>query len=701
MNLDNDQRLVVDTATNYAKSIKKSKNGLSKPDKAPLVIVQGGAGVGKSTVIEIVSQATDLILREAGDDFAYPYVIRVAPTGVAAANISGATLHSMFSINFGDGYESLSDKTRDKKRHQFHNTKFLIFDEMSMIDADNLYKISQRMKEITMKYNEPFGGLCVLMFGDLLQLRPVCSRYIFECPRYAKFQLAYSITNMWESFTTMTLCTNHRQGEDRVYASLLNRVRIGDVLNTDFKILNSRVIKRHYSNIPQDALFVTSKNKAVNEFNEMRLDQLDGEQKTTVAVVKIMGKTTKNVMKVKGTGNIVNTPLQEILRIKIDAKVMLTYNLDVSDGLTNGAFGTIFGIEENSNREISNILVEFSDPSCGAEMRQKTGYDRKYPDKNVTPIKKIELPYRAKSKVATGTVLQFPLRLAFGSTCHKIQGLTVRKPKKVVVDINSAFGPAQAYVMLSRVQDISQILIFGNFEQSKIYHCPTALKETNRIIESSQDTFVPNKTGNLILSSLNIRSMSRNYDLLKKLQKNLSKEVIILQETWISDEDSNIDHFKLPGMEFCHNSIGNGKGVAAFVKEDYVNSRNINYQLYQISVYKSSKSTIINVYKSSGCDENEFASELFNLIEQEEINAEVFIAGDFNFCFLNEPMNKIKLTLENNDFEQIVKKSTHEAGHLLDQVYVKNAKNHYTVIHQSLFLFDHDIIHVVKQQSIN
>ena len=195
--------------------------------------------------------------------------------------------------------------------------------------------------------------------------------------------------------------------------------------------------------------------------------------------------------------------------------------------------------------------------------------------------------------------------------------------------------------------------------------------------------------------------MSRNYDLLKKLQKNLSKEVIILQETWISDEDSNIDHFKLPGMEFCHNSIGNGKGVAAFVKEDYVNSRNINYQLYQISVYKSSKSTIINVYKSSGCDENELASELFNLIEQEEINAEVFIAGDFNFCFLNEPMNKIKLTLENNDFEQIVKKSTHEAGHLLDQVYVKNAKNHYTVIHQSLFLFDHDIIHVVKQQSIN
>ena len=422
MNLDNEQRLVVDTATNYAKSIKKSKNSLSKPDKAPLVIVQGGAGVGKSTVIEIISEATDLILREAGDDFAYPYVIRVAPTGVAAANISGATLHSMFSINFGDGYESLSDKTRDKKRQQFQNTKMLIFDEMSMIDADNLYKISQRMKEIKMKYDEPFGGLCVLMFGDLLQLRPVCSRYIFQCPRYAKFQLSHSITNMWKSFANMTLCTNHRQGEDHVYASLLNRIRIGDVNTTDIEILNSRVIKKEYSNIPKEALFITSKNKAVNEFNDMRLNELEGEEKTTVAVVNIMGKIANNVMTVKGTGNIVNTPLQKILRIKINAKVMLTYNLDVSDGLTNGAFGTIYGIEENSRGEISNILVEFSDPTCGEEMRQKTGYIRKYLDKNVTPIKKIELPYRGKSKVATGTVVQFPLQLAFGSTCHKIQG---------------------------------------------------------------------------------------------------------------------------------------------------------------------------------------------------------------------------------------------------------------------------------------
>ena len=114
-----------------------------------------------------------------------------------------------------------------------------------------------------MKYNEPFGGLCVLMFGDLLQLRPVCSRYIFECPRYAKFQLAYNITNMWKSFTTMTLCTNHRQGEDHVYASLLNRVRIGDVNTSDYEMLNSRVIERQYSNVPKDALFITSKNNAV------------------------------------------------------------------------------------------------------------------------------------------------------------------------------------------------------------------------------------------------------------------------------------------------------------------------------------------------------------------------------------------------------------------------------------------------------
>ena len=112
-------------------------------------MVHGGAGSGKSTVIEVMCQYIHHILRKEGDDPDCPYVVLSAYTGGAASNINGQTLHTLFCFTFESGYRSLSDKKRDLLRSLYKNLKVLIIDEISLVDADMLFKIDLRLREIT------------------------------------------------------------------------------------------------------------------------------------------------------------------------------------------------------------------------------------------------------------------------------------------------------------------------------------------------------------------------------------------------------------------------------------------------------------------------------------------------------------------------------------------------------------------------
>ena len=125
-------------------------------------------------------------------------------------------------------------------------------------------------------------------------------------------------------------------------------------------------------------------------------------------------------------------------------------------------------------------------------------------------------------------MIQFPLRLAFSSTIHKIQGITVKSPKSLVIDIDSSLEAAQSYVMLSRVQELSQILIYGEFKDNKIRHCPKALEEEMSLAENAMISFTNVSSENIILSCLNVYSLKRNIDILKKQIKNFSENIILL-----------------------------------------------------------------------------------------------------------------------------------------------------------------------------
>ena len=138
----------------------------SKSLKPPLMIVHGGAGTGKSMLINLTSLWVQKILTKSGDDPCSPYLILAAPTGMAASNIEGQTLHTAFKFTFGNDYKSLSDKNRDLQRDHFKNVEVIIIDEFSMMKSCQLYHLHMRLCELK-QTDQVMGGLCVIMFGRL------------------------------------------------------------------------------------------------------------------------------------------------------------------------------------------------------------------------------------------------------------------------------------------------------------------------------------------------------------------------------------------------------------------------------------------------------------------------------------------------------------------------------------------------------
>ena len=170
---------------------------------------------------------------------------------------------------------SLSDKKRDELRNLYRNLKVLIIDEISLVDADMLYKIDLRLREIT-QMGVPFGNVAIFVLGDLMQLRPVSGRFIFLDPRNTQFLLTSEMDPLWRKFECINLEINHRQGEDKEYANILNRIRIGQETAQDIEMLRLQVRKENHKDIrnEKDALYIFGTNSNVNKINNKRLKQM-------------------------------------------------------------------------------------------------------------------------------------------------------------------------------------------------------------------------------------------------------------------------------------------------------------------------------------------------------------------------------------------------------------------------------------------
>ena len=196
--------------------------------KPPLIIAHRSAGIGKTYLINALSVWIHKINQKEGLHPLQPYVLLLAPTGVAANNIGGTTIHTGLDFKIGKKYLPLSSESLQTMRKLMEKVKVLIIDELSMMSADQFYNVNRRMQSI-MDSDDLFGGVAVVLLGDILQLPPIRGQAVFLEPNSEQNLSMYnSEDNLWNNLEVVVLECNFRQGKNE-FTEVLNKVRVGNI----------------------------------------------------------------------------------------------------------------------------------------------------------------------------------------------------------------------------------------------------------------------------------------------------------------------------------------------------------------------------------------------------------------------------------------------------------------------------------------
>ena len=419
----------------------------------------GGAGVGKSVVIRALYQSLYRILNlrdgENPDDIR---ILLCAYMGFAAFNISGQTICSAFHKKMYQGTNLLSADELNTFRIKYRHLKVVIIDEISMVGNITLSFIDTRLQQLT-GTEAAFGGLSVIAVGDLYQLKPVKDFLICLDLKEGASSLAM---NLWkELFTMYELVDIMRQKDDLDFAHLLNRLRLNEMTEEDKEKLQTRIVDRDSDDYPKDALHLLAENKFVDEHNNNILSQMPGEKVVipshdSVVSANIPAKECQNLINKLSDDYTKTGRLMKSLTLVVGMIVAHTANVDVEDGLTNGATGVVKYIDyrmEETNRP-SFVWVLFDDPRIGRTAREKYRklYNRNI-DREWTPVFDVQRTFIVNYK--TYQRIQFPLTPASGKSFWKAEGATV---DEVVVDLSQF---KRIYVALSRVKKLENLYIFN------------------------------------------------------------------------------------------------------------------------------------------------------------------------------------------------------------------------------------------------
>ena len=278
-----------------------------------------------------------------------------------------------------------------------------------------------------------------------MQLKPIRGDYIFEKPKYGNLKDVYEVFNLWKQFECIVLEKNHRQGKDREYAELLGRIRFKELDEPlsvgDWELLQSRF---HPPENIETTMQIYGKNATVNKVNEEKLDHLEG----TLYTMEAKHDPPNRKIIIKSSGTVEDTAFLQILHLKKGARVMLIHNINTADGLTNGSQGKVYEILAKDNK-VRYVLVKFDNLDIGMNQRRKFRHIPSIArNHQLTPIERFNFSYTLgdvrKDHAARATVSQFPLRLSWASTAHKVSLLisgAVQTHKRVWEFFdNSLFG---------------------------------------------------------------------------------------------------------------------------------------------------------------------------------------------------------------------------------------------------------------------
>ena len=394
------------------------------------IFLTGKAGTGKTTFLRGLAQHT------------HKRLAIVAPTGIAALNAGGVTIHSLFMLPpatfVPDPTRKLTEEDHglfnqahlrrnslsSQKKQVLRALDLLVIDEVSMLRADLLDAMDIRLRLTRGNHHQPFGGVQVLFIGDLLQLPPVVNKHADVLKHYyptPHFFQARALRN--DGLVYIELNKVYRQA-DASFVDVLNHLRENQLRDEDIVLLN-----RYVRTGPEGAITLTTHNRQADDINQRQLKKLPGEAHTFAA--HITGDFPENLY-----------PIDAEITLKEGARVMFIRNdSSMEKAYYNGKLATVQSIHEG---EISVIKDGETEPFT---LHQEEWENKRY----VVGKDSKEL-----EEEITGTFRHYPLRLAWAVTVHKSQGLTF---DEAILDLGRSFSPGQVYVALSRLRSLDGLYL--------------------------------------------------------------------------------------------------------------------------------------------------------------------------------------------------------------------------------------------------
>ena len=584
------------------------------------IFLTGKAGTGKTTLLKYIKQNT------------FKQISIVAPTGVAAINAGGSTIHSFFQFPFAPFLPALKesgeiDSTKNlpalkynaQRLAIFRNLELLVIDEISMVRADLLDQMDVTLRQTRKKWHLPFGGVQVLLIGDMYQLPPVVQQEEWKLLKevYPSAYFFDSLVVRRNPPVYIELDKIYRQSE-QTFISLLNKVRNNNLDLESLDLLNSHykanITKEDYRN----NITLTTHNRKADEINKRNLNDLEG-------------KEYKFKSKVEGIFSDRNYPADEELILKKGTRVMFLKNNNEKN-YYNGKIGIVSYIDSDK------IKVKCDEDHYEIEVGKENWTNVSYNvDKTTKHI----------NEEVLGTYTQYPLRLAWAITIHKSQGLTF---DKLIIDAAESFSAGQVYVALSRCRSLSGLTLSSRINRQSLLNDNNILnfastkhdnEQVNTIFSSGQRSFIKTVLIGLFDFTEQVQNRQDLGGILQLYKSRINNDGMDWANTFLSKVDSLNDvsnRFKYQ----LTNLIDNAKNVEV---DDILQSRLKQAALYfELEIKKClddlKNCSLTTESKEAATEINTLLQLLFDALFQKHSLVKTLSGG---FIFSDFVKNKLKI----------------------------------------------------------